>query len=127
VGETAIGAVVREVREEAGIDVKITGLVGLFTDPGLVVRSAVGEVRQPFSVVFRAQAIRGLPHGDLHETSQAAWIPVVDIPDLPLEPVARVCMGYVLDASRPLGDLDEPSVPRGEQDVSQHVPRDRGA
>src|SRR3954452_16541429 len=39
VGETAIDAVVREVREEAGVMVSVTGLVGLFTDPDLVVRS----------------------------------------------------------------------------------------
>jgi 8-oxo-dGTP pyrophosphatase MutT (NUDIX family) len=97
VGETAIEAVVREVREEAGVDVRVTGLVGLFTDPGLVVCSAAGEVRQPFGVVFRARIVRGIPHADLNETSEASWIPVADLTELPLEPAIRLSIGYVLD------------------------------
>jgi 8-oxo-dGTP diphosphatase len=97
VGETAIDAVVREVREEAGVMVSVTGLVGLFTDPDLVVRSAVGEIRQPFSVLFWAKAVGGIPHADMQETSEAAWVPVADLPDLLLEPATRAWLEYVLD------------------------------
>ena len=45
----------------------VTGLVGLFTDPGHVVRSAIGTVRQQFVVVFHARAVAGSPHGDAHD------------------------------------------------------------
>jgi len=45
VGETAVGTAVREAAEEAGVAVRVTGLVGLFTDPSHVVRSPSGEVR----------------------------------------------------------------------------------
>ena len=55
VGESAGEAAVREVLEEAGVHVLVTGIVGLFTDPGHVVCAATGEVRQQFVVVFGAR------------------------------------------------------------------------
>jgi 8-oxo-dGTP diphosphatase len=90
VGETAEEAGVRETREEAGLSVSITGVVGLFTDPGHVVRSLAGVVRQQFVVVLHARAEPGTPHGDLHETSEAAWVGIADLPRLDIEaPVRR--------------------------------------
>src|SRR3954462_8120816 len=59
VGETAVEAAVRETQEEAGLSVVVTGIVGLFTDPGHVVRGLNGEVRQQFAVVFRAEVMAG--------------------------------------------------------------------
>src|SRR5687768_4731634 len=47
VGESAVMAAVRETAEESGLQVRITGLVGLFTDPAHVIESATDrEVRQ---------------------------------------------------------------------------------
>jgi 8-oxo-dGTP diphosphatase len=86
VGETAVQAAVRETLEEAGVSVVVTGLVGLFTDPGHVVRSRMGTVRQPFVVVFSARPVAGTPHGDAHETSDAAWVAVADLPGLAIDP-----------------------------------------
>ena len=43
VGESAVEAAVRETSEESGLRVRITGLVGLFTDPACVVESAAGD------------------------------------------------------------------------------------
>jgi 8-oxo-dGTP diphosphatase len=59
VGESAEAAAVRETLEEAGVKVVVTGLIGLFTDPGHVVRAADGGVRQQFAVLFRARAVGG--------------------------------------------------------------------
>jgi 8-oxo-dGTP pyrophosphatase MutT (NUDIX family) len=89
VGENAVDAAVRETAEEAGVQVLITGLAGLFSDPGHVVRSPDGEVRQQFAVLLRARPLRGVPRGDLHETSEAAWVAPIDIPRLDVEPAAR--------------------------------------
>ncbi|GAA1639642.1 hypothetical protein GCM10009679_50810 [Saccharothrix algeriensis] len=50
VGETLERCVVREVREETGLDIEITGLVGIYTDPGHVIAYADGEARQQFSI-----------------------------------------------------------------------------
>ena len=68
----------------------VTEIAGLFTEPGHVIRSPGGEVRQPFSVLFRARAVGGVPHGDRHETSDAAWIPLADLPALPVAPPVRI-------------------------------------
>ena len=57
VGESAVEAALRETSEESGLRVRITGLVGLFTDPACVVESATGdEVRQQFVVCFHGRA-----------------------------------------------------------------------
>jgi ADP-ribose pyrophosphatase YjhB (NUDIX family) len=45
--ETLTKCAVRGCREETGLEVEITGLVGVFSDPGHVIASAGGEVRQP--------------------------------------------------------------------------------
>jgi 8-oxo-dGTP pyrophosphatase MutT (NUDIX family) len=85
VGETAVQAAVRETMEESGVSVMVTGIVGLFTDPGHVVRSRIGTVRQQFVVVFSARAVAGAPRGDTHETSEAAWVEAGDLPGLAIE------------------------------------------
>jgi len=101
VGETAVEAAVRETAEEAGVRVRITGFAGLFSDPGHVVRSPDGEVRQQFAVLFRARAVGGMPHGDLHETSEAAWIALTDLPGLAMEPAARIWIDQAISIGDP--------------------------
>jgi 8-oxo-dGTP diphosphatase len=101
IGETAVEAAVRETAEEAGIRVLVTGFVGLFSDPGHVVRSPDGEVRQQFAVLLRARALEGIPHGDLHETSEAAWVALVDLPELPMEPAARLWIREAVSVGDP--------------------------
>ena len=96
VGENAVDAAVRETAEEAGVQVLITGFAGLFSDPGHVVRSPDGEVRQQFAVLLRARPLRGVPRGDMHETSEAAWVAPIDIPGLDVEPAARVWIDQAL-------------------------------
>jgi len=101
VGENAVDAAVRETAEAAGVHVLVTGLAGLFTDPGHVIRSPAGQVRQQFAVLFRARAVRGFPRGDLHETSEAAWVAVADIAGLAMEPSARIWVGHALSVGDP--------------------------
>jgi 8-oxo-dGTP diphosphatase len=97
VGETAGDAAVRETAEEAGVRVLITGLAGIFTDPSYVVRSPDGEVRQVFALVFRARALGGVPHGDLHETGEAAWVALSDLGTLAIAPPMRSWIEQALD------------------------------
>jgi 8-oxo-dGTP diphosphatase len=96
VGESAVEAAVRETAEETGVQVTVTEFAGLFTDPGYVVRSPGGEVRQQFVLLLRARALGGTPRGDQHETSQAAWVPVADVAGLPMEPPVRYCIAQSL-------------------------------
>jgi 8-oxo-dGTP diphosphatase len=101
VGETAVEAAVRETAEESGVRVQVTGLAGLFTDPGHVIRSPGGEVRQQFALLFRARSLGGVPRGDLHETSEAAWVALADLPGLRIEPPVREWIVEALDVGAP--------------------------
>jgi 8-oxo-dGTP diphosphatase len=100
VGESAVEAAVRETSEESGLRVRITGLVGLFTDPACVVESAAGdEVRQQFVVCFHGRAMWGKPHPDLQETSDAAWFDPADVAALPVQPAAGLLIVYALSGA----------------------------
>ena len=57
IGESAPAAAIRETAEEAGLPVRIVGLVGLYTRPGQIVRGADGVVRQQFAVVLRGEPV----------------------------------------------------------------------
>ncbi len=58
-GETMVEAVVREVKEETGLDVEIQRMVGIYSDPRHVVEYSDGEVRQQFSVCFACRVTGG--------------------------------------------------------------------
>lgn len=45
IGETIEQTAIREVKEETGLEVAVTGLVGIYTDPAHVVAFTDGEVR----------------------------------------------------------------------------------
>ena len=61
-GESLVQAAVRETREETGIDCEVTGLSGIYTDPGhVILYTSNGEVRQEFSIVLTARASKPWP------------------------------------------------------------------
>ena len=72
-GETITDAVVREVREETGVSVEITRLVGIYSDPRHVIVYSDGEVRQQFNICFRARPIAGTAHRT-DEASEVRWV-----------------------------------------------------
>ena len=51
-GESLAECAVRELKEETGLDVQVTGIVGTYTDPDVRIAYSDGEVRQEFTVVF---------------------------------------------------------------------------
>ena len=53
IGESVKDAVRREVREETGIEVEVTGLTGIYSDPAHVIAYDDGEVRQSSRHVLR--------------------------------------------------------------------------
>ena len=96
-GESASETAVRETAEESGVAVEITGMVGIYTDPGYVIADPrTGAVRQPFAVCFHARARSGTPHGDGDETSDARWVAVTHIPALPIQPAMRTRITHAL-------------------------------
>lgn len=78
-GESLPGTAVRETKEETGLDVEITGLVGIYTDPRhLIEYTSNGEVRQEFAVVFTARPVGGqvVP---TDEASEVIWVQPDDL------------------------------------------------
>jgi ADP-ribose pyrophosphatase YjhB (NUDIX family) len=76
IGESLAQAAVRETREETGIDCEITGLVGIYTDPGhIILYTSDGEARQEFSIVLTARAVSGQPTPS-DESTEVRWVPL---------------------------------------------------
>jgi ADP-ribose pyrophosphatase YjhB (NUDIX family) len=89
IGETISQTVVREVKEETGIDAEVTGLIGVYTDPAHVIAYTDGEVRQEFSICFRAQPVGGELRTS-NESSEVLWISRDDLPGLNIHPSIRL-------------------------------------
>ncbi|MVU77415.1 NUDIX domain-containing protein [Nocardia sp. ET3-3] len=78
IGETPTQAVIREVEEETGIRVTVTGLVGVFSNPDHVIAYDDGEVRQEFSICFTADPTGGEPRTS-SESKVVEWIAPDDL------------------------------------------------
>ena len=78
-GESLTHAAVRETREETGVDCEITGLSGIYTDPGhVILYTSDGEARQEFSIVLTGHATGGQPTPS-SETSEVRWAAPADL------------------------------------------------
>jgi ADP-ribose pyrophosphatase YjhB (NUDIX family) len=88
-GESIAETVVREVREETGIDVRVEKLLGVYSNPRHVVAYDDGEVRQQFSVCFLCTAVGG-ELTTSSETSEARFFELVDVDALSMHPSIRL-------------------------------------
>jgi len=82
-------AAVRETREETGIDFESSGLVGIYSYPGHVIAYDDGEVRQEFSICFRARQVGGAVTTS-DESTQVHWAEPAEIDGLAMHPRMRV-------------------------------------
>ncbi|MET7756793.1 NUDIX domain-containing protein [Streptomyces sp. NPDC005389] len=90
------GTAVREVKEETGLDVEVTGLVGTYTDPRHIIEYSDGEVRRQFNVCFRARVIGGtLRISD--ESTELRFVAASDIDGLPMHHTQRLRLQHALD------------------------------
>ncbi|MGH8623927.1 MAG: NUDIX hydrolase [Gammaproteobacteria bacterium] len=89
VGETIAQTVVREVREETGITVGVTGLIGVYSDPEHLIAFSDGEVRQEFSLCFRARPIEGQLRTS-SESKEVLWVEPARLDDLNIHPSIRL-------------------------------------
>jgi ADP-ribose pyrophosphatase YjhB (NUDIX family) len=90
IGESLAQAALRETREETGIDCEITGLSGIYSDPGhVILYTSNGEVRQEFSVVLTARATGGQPTPST-ESSDVRWVSPADADSYPMDASMRL-------------------------------------
>ncbi|MFB7941487.1 NUDIX hydrolase [Streptomyces sp. NPDC056049] len=90
------GAAVREVKEETGLDVEITGLVGTYTDPRHVIAYSDGEVRRQFNICFTARIMGGaLAISD--ESTELRFAAPEEIVTLPMHHTQRLRLRHFLD------------------------------
>jgi ADP-ribose pyrophosphatase YjhB (NUDIX family) len=88
-GESTAQAVIREVEEETGVRTEVTGISGIYSDPGHVIAYDDGEVRQEFSICFYARPVGGEPRTSSESTS-AEWVSPHQIPNLSIHPSMRL-------------------------------------
>ena len=94
VGESAAEAVIREVAEESGLTIALTGISGVYSDPTHVLLDPDGTVHQQLALCFHAVPAEAdhtaEPRPDGIETTEAAWCPLAALADLVMHPAMRL-------------------------------------
>ena len=96
IGESIADTVVREVREETGYEVAVTGIVGTYTNPHHVMAYDDGEVRQQFSICFSARLIGGNKRTS-SESKEVDWVPPASLEALAMHPSMRLRISHYLE------------------------------
>jgi ADP-ribose pyrophosphatase YjhB (NUDIX family) len=103
-GETVAEAAVRECREETGLEVEITGIVGVFSTPDHVIAyikgNKVKEVRQPINVCLHARPVGGEPTRT-KEAAEVAWVAAAELDGCDIHPAIRLRITHGLSAGQP--------------------------
>ncbi|MGP3924124.1 NUDIX domain-containing protein [Streptomyces sp. 8N616] len=90
------GTAVREVKEETGLDVEITGLVGTYTDPRHVIAYSDGEVRRQFNVCFTARIVGGaLAISD--ESTELRFVSTEELDSLPMHHTQKLRLRHFME------------------------------
>ena len=95
-GESIRETAVREVWEETGIEVEITGLVGIYSDPRHVIAYSDGEVRQQFNICFAARAVGGSLRAS-SESRAVRWVAPDHLDGLPIDRAIRLRIAHALE------------------------------
>ena len=89
IGEFVAEAAARETAEESGIEIEVTGVVGVYSNPRHVVAFADGEVRQQFSICFRGRPVGGTVRTS-EESSDVRWVSREALEALSIHPSMRL-------------------------------------
>ena len=96
IGESIVDTVVREVKEETGYDVEVETITGTYTNPRHVMAYDDGEVRQQFSIAFRARLVGGEARTS-SESSEVVWVRPEEIEALDMHPSMRMRIQHALE------------------------------
>lgn len=78
-GEQPADAVLREIREETGVEVEITGVGGVATHPAVYPN---GDRCEFLNVWFRCRAVGGQARVNDDESTEVRWFPPDGLPEL---------------------------------------------
>lgn len=90
------GTAVREVKEETGLDVEITGLVGTYTDPRHIIAYNDGEVRRQFNICFTARIVGGTL-AISEESTELRFVAAEELDSLPMHHTQRLRLRHFLE------------------------------
>jgi 8-oxo-dGTP pyrophosphatase MutT (NUDIX family) len=103
--ETITECGIRECLEETGIEIEMTGLVGVFTTPDHVIeyvkKGKVDEVRQPVNICLYAQPVGGELRPEPTEASEVRWVEPDDLDELDIHPAIRRRIDHGLGGQPP--------------------------
>jgi len=102
-GETPSQCAIRETREETGITVEVTGILGIFSDPGHIVAYGDGEIRQEYEVILLGRPVSGTPMVN-DEASDVAWVPPGELGKLDIHPTQWRQINHFLSGTYPYAD-----------------------
>lgn len=99
-GETPSQCAIRETQEETGVVTEITGILGVYSDPGHIVAYTDGEVRQEWELILLGRPVSGSPAAN-DEASDARWVAPADLESLDIHPTQWRQLRDWLDGSGP--------------------------
>ncbi len=81
--ESLIDCAVREVKEEAGINVVVKDIIGTYTDPNIRIEYSDGEVRREFTIVYYGEVNTTTIEID-NESKEYKWISIDEVQMYPM-------------------------------------------
>jgi 8-oxo-dGTP pyrophosphatase MutT (NUDIX family) len=103
-GETPSQCAIRETQEETGVLTEITGILGVYSDPGHIVAYTDGEIRQEWELILLGRPVSGSPAVN-DEASDVRWTAVADLESLDIHPTQWRQLRDWLNGSGPHVDL----------------------
>ncbi len=89
IGETLEQCVIRETKEETGLDIELTRLLGIYTDPAHVIAYEDGEVRQEFNITYYGKVVGGQIEVS-SESTEVRFVHPDELPEIPVHDTVRL-------------------------------------
>lgn len=92
IGESPGEAIVRELREEIGVKVRLCRLVDVVGGPEFTVSYPNGDRATFMAAVYQAEITQGVPAADLDEIEEIGWFTLRERLGVPLNPFSKALL-----------------------------------